>query len=205
MKYEDLDDSQKEKARDWLREHTFTDNTDWSCTYADVDSMAALLGIEIDRRRYETMGGGIGSEPTIYFSGFSSQGDGACFEGGYEYKKGAVKAIIAATNDAELLRIAKGLQDVQRRHFYKLRARCTHRGHYYHSGCMDVEVSHGDDSYRDIGDAEQDVRDLLRSFADWIYDQLEEEHDYQTSDEVLEETILANEYDFDVGDGGIRI
>ena len=205
MKYDDLDNAQKERARNWLREHTFTDNTDWSHVYDDVDRMAELLGIDINRRYFKTMGGGSGSEPTIYFMGFSSQGDGACFEGTYRYKKGAVKAIAAETNDAELLRIAKALQAVQRRHFYKLTARCMHRGHYYHSGCMRVEVTHADDSYRDIGDAEGEVAQLMRDFADWIYKRLWDEHDYQTSDEVIEQTIRLNDYDFDVGDDGIRI
>ena len=143
------------------------------------------------------MGGGTGSEPRIFFSGFSSQGDGACFEGRYRYKKGALAKIHAeAPKDVELQRIAKGLQDVQRRHFYRLEALCEHRGHYCHSGCMAVEVRHEEDRYRDIGDAEDDVTQLLRDFADWIYKQLEAEHDYRTSDEQVIEAIEAIPYEF---------
>ena len=122
----------------------------------------------------------------------------ACFEGTYHYKPGALKAIKAeAPQDEELQRIARELQAVQARHFYKLTASMSHSGHYSHSGCMDVSVEHSEDPYRDIGDAEDDIRQLMRDFADWIYAQLEKEYNYQTSDEVVEEAILANEYTFD--------
>lgn len=121
---------------------------------------------------------------------------GACFEGSYRYKKGAVAALKSECNDAELIRIAKGLQEVQRKHFYKLSATCTHRGYYSHSGCMDVEVEHCEDPYRDIGEAEQEIRGLLRDFADWIYKQLNAEYDYQRSDEAVEEMLTNNPYEF---------
>ena len=49
-------------------------------------------------------------------------------------------------------------------------------------------------------DAEDAVVELLRDFARWLYRQLEREYEYQTSDEVTDEAILANEYTF-TGDG----
>ena len=73
----------------------------------------------------------------------------------------------------------------------------THSGRYSHSGCMDASVWHYDDQHRDIGDAEDDIAQLMRDFADWIYDQLEKEYEYQCSDNVVEESIIANEYEFD--------
>ena len=91
---------------------------------------------------------------------------------------------------------------MQRQYFYKLVASTCHRGHYYHSGCMQVSVEHCEDQYRDIGDAEDEIAQLLRDFADWIYAQLEAECEHVTSDESVEESILANKYDFDE-DGGI--
>lgn len=193
-KFDELTNTAKEKARYWYRS---SDSNDWEHVYSDADECAAILGIDIDRRSYRTMGGGTGSEPTIYFSGFSSQGDGACFVGHYTYKKGAAKSIRShAPQDAELHRIADTLQKIQSRHFYKLSASMAHRGHYWHSGCMSVDVSHLEDTYRDIGDAEEDIRQLMRDFADWIYKQLEREHDYRNSDEVIDEDIRANEYEF---------
>lgn len=194
--YDELDDSAKEKARQWYSEQVFNDSSDWEYVYEDAERMASIIGITIDDRPYKTLGGATRHEPCIWFSGFSSQGDGACFEGTYRYKKGVVAAIKAECSDEELIRIATALQAVQRKHFYKLRATCKHTGHYSHSGCMGVDVEHSEDQYRDLGDAEDDVRQLMRDFADWIYDQLEREYDYQTSDETVEETIVANAYEF---------
>ena len=133
---------------------------------------------------------------TIYYSGFWSQGDGACFEGRYEYKRGALKAVKDyAGQDQELHRIVKALQDVQRKNFYQLTARCIHSGHYYHSGCMSVDVERSDDKEM-TDDAEGTVKECLRDFADWIYKQLEQEYDYRTGEEACREAIEANDYEF---------
>ena len=122
----------------------------------------------------------------------------AYFEGTYRYAKGATKKIREyAPQDKELHRIADELQSVQRKHFYHLIASMNHRWHYCHSGCMSVEVEHNEDRYRDIGDAEDEITQLMRDFAYWIYAALESEYDYQTSDEAVEEAIRANEYEFD--------
>ena len=194
--YDELDDAGKEKAREWYAQHVFSDSCDWEFVYEDAELMAGLMGIEIDRRAWTNAGGYKGSEPIIYFSGFSSQGDGACFEGSYRYKKGAVAAIKAECNDKELIRIATELQAIQRKNFYRLYAVCKHSGMYSHSYSMSVDVEDSENRYRDLGDAEGEIRQLMRDFADWIYDRLSDEYDYQTSDEAVEGMILANEYEF---------
>jgi hypothetical protein len=156
--------------------------------------VAESFGLNIERNHWRNQKGlQIDTDPKIYYSGFWSQGDGACFEGTYNYKKGALKA---CPQDPELHRIIKGLQKVQKKHLYKLRAECTHRGHYNHSGCMQVEVYHSEDEYRSIGESEQDITDLLRSFADWIYKQLEEAYEWENADEQVDANIIANEYTF---------
>lgn len=196
--YDELSDRAKEKAREWYSQFVFNDSCDWDCIYEDAANVAEILGIDLRQKRVTLMNGQHRYDPCIYFSGFSSQGDGACFEGNYVYAKGAAKKIREyAPQDAELHRIADALQEVQRRHFYRLVAGMAHRGHYHHSGCMDVSVEDSEDRWRDIGDAEDDIRQLMRDFADWIYSQLEKEYEYQTSDEAVEEAIRANEYEFD--------
>lgn len=197
-KFDELSDEAKEKAHHWYREAGAGDQW-WDCVYEDAQTLAGLLGISLDYKH----GHAPHLSPAIWFAGFSSQGDGACFEGSYRYARDSVAAVKAhAPQDTELHRIAKGLQDVQRPHFYKLIATAKHRGHYYHSGYMQVEVEHGDDLYRDIGDAEGDVIQLLRDFADWIHTRLEAEWDYLNADEQVDENIVANEYMF-TEDGGI--
>lgn len=198
FQYDELDDRAKERAREWYSRHVFEDSCDWEFVYDDAVRVAEILGIEIEPCYVPLMNGKSRKTPTIYFSGFWSHGDGACFEGTYRYAKGATKKIREyAPQDKELHRIADELQAVQRKHFYHLIASMNHTGHYCHSWCMSVEVEHNEDRYRDIGDAEDDIRQLMRDFADWIYDRLESEYDYQTSDEAVEEAIRANEYEFD--------
>lgn len=121
---------------------------------------------------------------------------GSSFVGTYRYAKGALKKIKAyAPQDEELHRIAKALQAVQARHFYMLRAKIES----VRDCSIRVSVEHADDPYRDIGDAEDDVRELMNDFNDWMFKRLQDEYEYLTSDEAVEESIIANEYEFDGG------
>ena len=193
--FDELSDEAKETARGWMREDLPIDND-----YEFFEYVADVLGVTLASKSVPLMSGKTRQAPIIYYSGFWSQGDGACFEGSYSYKPGASKAIRDyAPNDKTLHRIADELQAVQRRYFYKLNASCTHRGHYYHSGCMSVSVCL-DDSYASVSDTDEDkIIDAMRSLADWFYNQLEREWEYQNSDEAIDEGIRANEYEFDEG------
>lgn len=195
--FSELDERAKEKARDWWRQQVFNDSCDWECVFEDAANVADILGIDLRQTRKTLMDGGHRYDPTIYFSGFWSQGDGACFEGSYTYNKGAPKVIREyAPNDTELHRIADTLQQVQSRHFYRLYANMKHRGRYSHSSYMDVDVEYNGDDDRDLSDAEDDITQLMRDFADWIYKRLEDEYEYQISDEVVDNLLEINEYEF---------
>ena len=164
--------------------------------YNDAATIADLFGLDLDTRYIPLMNGSTRPEPTIYYSGFSSQGDGACFEGRYNYKRGALKAVKDyAGQDKELHRMVEALQEIQKKNFYQLTARTKHSGHYYHSGCMSVDVERSDDKEM-TADAEETVKECLRDFADWIYKQLENEYDYRTGEEACREAIEANDYEF---------
>ena len=170
------------------------DDFDHEFVFDDAATIADLFGLDIRQTRKTRMNGEHHYAPTIYYSGFCSQGDGACFEGSYSYKPGALKAVKEyASEDKELHRIVKALQDIQRKNFYQLTARTKHSGHYYHSGCMSVEVARSDDKEMVNGLI---VEECLRDFADWIYKQLENEYDYRTSEEACREAIEANNYEF---------
>jgi hypothetical protein len=193
FKFDELNEKAKEKARNWYQTNVACNDSDWfESVYETAQQAGKILGISFQEKRNSR-------SPAIWFNGFHSQGDGACFEGSYRYAKGSVKAIAKEyPQDKDLQAIAKELQAIQKRQFYNLYASTKHRGHYYHSGCMSVDVEHTEDRYRDIGNAEQDITDQLRLFADWIYDQLEKEYEYLSSDEQAEENIKANEYEFDI-------
>ena len=180
--FNELSESAKEKALDDMRVN-WLDYEWWDFVYDDAKTIADLMGIEIYN---------------IWFSGFSSQGDGACFEGSYSYKKGSVKAVKSyAPQDKELHNIAESLAEVQKRNFYQLSASVSHRGHYYHAYCTDISVSRDSDNYQDVSEDDQDiVIDLLRDFMNWIYARLESECEYQLSDEVITENIINNGYEF---------
>ncbi len=192
--FTELSDDAKENARDWWRRYVFSDSNDWEFVYEDAANVAEQFGLDLRTRRVNQKDGGYHYDPCIYFSGFSNQGDGACYEGNYEYMKGALKTVKSyAPRDTELHKIVEQLQEIQRKNFYRVHARTKYRGHYCHSGCMTVEVGRSDD--QPVVD-EDDVVQLLREFADWIYEQLKCEYDYQCSNEVVDEMLIGNAYEF---------
>lgn len=194
--FDELSDRAKDKARDWWRDCENQD-FDTEFLYDDFEECAKALGVEFDKQAVKLMGGGTRYDPVIYWSGFYSQGDGACFEGSYAYRKGSAKAIRAhAPQDAELHRIANELAAVQKANGYQVRALAKHRGHYYHSGCMAVDVFHNRSGNGVEERFEQRVTQALRDFADWMWRQMREEYEYRMSDEQVDESIRANEYTF---------
>ena len=188
--FPELSEKAKDKARQCYHNAYMSGGFWHECTIEDAKEVGKVLGFDIE---------------DIYFSGFSSQGDGASWAGGYEYAKGAPDKVASYTgNDAELIRIAHGLQDIQRRNFYQLTASISTSGRYSHSHTMRADVEDRTDPYRDVSDAEKDLLELFRDFADWIYKNLREEYDFMTSDPVIEEAFDANSVTFDVNGNVVR-
>jgi len=192
--FDELDDSTKTRAIEDYRVHGI--DHDWH--EATIDMLAEIadwLGIDTRVRRVKLMNGNTRLDPAIGYSGFWSQGDGAHFEGTYEYSRGALKRIrTECPQDTELHRIASELQELQRPYFYSLCASVNHSGFYQHENCTIIDV------YSDVRDVDADtvneVQTLLRDFMRWMYRTLEREYEYQTSDEYISEIIRANEYEF---------
>lgn len=193
--FDELSDRAKESARDWYR--SGNDDPDrFEHVLDDAATVCSLLGIQLATRTVRLMNGSTRQEPVIYFSGFSSQGDGACFAGQYFYRAGSVRAIRAyAPTDTDLQAIAETLQNLQRRHFYKLSATLTHIGRDAHEYSVTIDVS-CDHCYRD-DDCASDLADALRDVMRWIYRQLEQEDEFHNSNDTVDESIRANEYEFD--------
>jgi hypothetical protein len=194
--FNELSESAKEVAREWWRQCENEDSSSQEFVYDDAAAIAELFGLDIRTRPVKLMGGWTRYDPCIYYSGFSSQGDGACFEGTYRYRKGALKAVKEyAPQDETLHGIVAQLQALQKRNFYRVVCTTKHSGHYYHSGCMRVDCENSHDSYLPVVDEDGFV-DCLRNFADWIYDRLEAEYDWTMADEQVDDSIIANEYEF---------
>lgn len=176
--FEELDAVAKEKARDWYRQADV--GWDWyQLTLDDAKDCAKLFGLQID---------------DIYFE-LHIQGAGARFVGRYAYEKGGLAAVIKdRPEDEELHRIVRELQAIQSRNFYSLTAsiKCGRDN-------MRVEVEDQRHNYGWLSDgntAEKEIRDCMRDFAAWIYKRLDDKWEYLNSDEVVDESIIASEYEF---------
>lgn len=168
FQFNELSDKAKEKARDWFKAG---DTFDHDFIFEDAKEVGKILGIDITK---------------IYFSGFSSQGDGACFTGKYSHAEDAVSKIKEyAPLDTKLHDIAILLDLCN-----GVNAEIQHSDRYYHSNTMTFCF---DGLPRD---EESIIKDALKSFADWIYSQLNKEYDWTQTNEYVDDCIVANEYEF---------
>jgi len=169
----------------------YVEHSDWyEHTYDEFKERMEAIGVRVDE---------------IYFSGFWSQGDGACFIGKinnwgkYLEHLGYTDPILADCAEENWT--------------YQL----THRDRYYHE--YSVDHSHDihlpdnpydeeDDPLRhaawgavmnqfDLLGLEQEILEDLRDHMRDLYKKLEQEHDHLTSDEVVTEWLEANEIDPD--------
>ena len=193
----ELSDAAKDKACAWYREASGDD--DWhEFVFEDFEAICTILGVRLKTRPLRLHGGGTRQKPCIWFRGFWSQGDGACYEAFYSYQKVAPRQIRGhAPKDYELHRIAEALQAIQQRNFFQLNAEASHHGHYYHEHCMSISVERDSPTYQDkTTDAEETVTELLRDLARWLYRQLEREYEHHLSDAVVDEMLTINGHTF---------
>lgn len=195
--YDELSEKAQERAREKYREHQYVH---YEFNYDDFVRIAELMGITIDTRTGKYTSGRAYTEPCIWWSGFSSQGDGACFEGKYYGAYPCLEAVKAhAPEDKTLHGIASVLDQLQAKYNGELRAVIKHSGHYYHKYCTDIEVER-DSEDPDWTVGQDDEKALVSEFRDlmqWMYDALEREHDYQTSDDTIAQHLSEYDYTFD--------
>lgn len=180
FQFEELSDKAKEKARDWYREGLH-DAYEFDHTLNDAKEMAQFLGIEIEE---------------VIWSGFSSQGDGARFIGSYKYAENALKDIFEnAPKDIVLHKIALEMEQIQLRNDFSLSAKVTGNDRYANSGNAEFDVWENDDDYP-TDEAENEIKEVLKDFMNWIYKQLDLQNDFINSNEAIDENIINNEYEF---------
>lgn len=160
----------------------------WAYTYGDFKTQQlATNGICVDE---------------MYFSGFWSQGDGACF-GGYVDNW---PLFLTVTGNEALIPIQERIEE-------RLSLTCKHTGRHSHeySTSFDCELEmtnpfdEEDEPLRHTAwgietDGGECFINLLDDFIEFfrsqmraLYSQLEEEHDYLTDDERVVETLIAND------------
>ena len=194
-KFAELSDSAKQKAIENNRYWNTED--DWfDCTIEDFKTIGGILGIDFDTYPVKLMNGGVRQNSKIWFSGFSSQGDGASFEGRWQYAKGMAKKIREyAPEDKELHKIADCLANIQRKWFYGINTKISKSGRYCHEYSMQFEHYHNSDC--EISESVTDeIDELMRDLARWLHSSLQKNYDYLTSDEAIRESIEAHEMEF---------
>jgi hypothetical protein len=179
------------KHRDILTEHDW-----WDCVYDDFKADMAVIGIEVER---------------MFFSGFSSQGDGACFEGNVEDWSLFLPSV--GRKCPALIKLATDAWDFS----------VKHRGHYYHENCTDfsVDMRHPTgNEYEDFWFSEawspyksevqtaawaailrqynyeymeEEFTEIFKQHMRSLYRRLEVEYDHLTSDECVLEILDAND------------
>ena len=191
---DELSDHAKDAARGWYREAGLHDEW-YDFVYEDFETICRILGVTLRTSPVKLYGGGTRDKPHVRIRGFSSQGDGASFEGQYSHARGGAKGIRAhAPNDTELHRIADQLLTVQRRNFFQLNATVRQQGRHCHEYCMAIEVERDSPTWQPpTSDADDALIEALRDPARWLYRQLRCEYEHQTSDAVVDESIAVND------------
>lgn len=160
--FNELNEKAKEKA---LNEHRYMEVEDDFWSEGVIENWKEIL----EKQGFE--------EPKILYSGFGSQGDGACFtcksidfekfENG-EYKKADVSAYIEHSY----------------RYFFATSTNV----------CIETEESVSDDLSNEI---EKAIKDKREEIGNKIYRDLEEAYSHATSDECIIECFEANDYTFE--------
>lgn len=178
----------------------------WDCAYDDWKEKLTALGYD---------------NPEIQFSGFWSQGDGASFTASQvplpSTDTSVQKAWAELEGAAALLgvTVTEDIADLAYGKVYR------HGHHYVHENTVSVDWEWNDPPFSNwkwdwatdgVPDGlehfieslktavESYFKDLDETVTDLccqIYSDLEKEYEYLTSDEAVEETLEANEYEFD--------
>lgn len=175
-----------EKHRHINVEHVEWWDSEYECFKQDM----AEVGIEVDN---------------IYFSGFWSQGDGACFEGKIDNLQLFIDKHFKPN---QYIAIRKLME-----HGGSVYLTVKHRGHYYHenSTCFSVDCDNFADTLdqptetheqvataldmaltQDMIDFESESVAIFKGYMKKLYRDLERDYDHLTSDKAVKETIEAN-------------
>lgn len=193
MKYHELSEEAKEKAREWMRACVESDNYWSEGVITDWEQILGCLGfLDVD----------------IFWSGFWSQGDGACFAGSWRERDVDYAKLVEHVGEEKAEEYGKFFHEMNAlfdvgaidSHYVSL----SHVGLYYHEHSVRFGFDIPDeDGGRTVPDFEEDFKEACQGLMRKIYKNLEEEYEYQLSDEAIEETIECNEYDFNE-EGGVK-
>ena len=161
------------------------DQFDYDFMKDDIIELGNCIGINIDE---------------FLYSGFHSQGDGACITGDYEYNPNW-KAKLAgyAPLDETMYDLGEALEVINK-WSESFSVNITHSGRYYHENSVDFECSY-DDCETDVEVAERTlackvVGNILREFMKYSYTLLENDYEYSMSEQAFIDCDRGNEYEY---------
>lgn len=201
FKFDELEDDAKEKALDGFRDVNVHHDW-WDYIYDDFKEFCKTIGIDVDTRK-------------TWFSGFSSQGDGAGFTSDInfitlvegvqsksylehapkiheEHKSFKLDACPADRRIIDLIKrkwisISVHTEGIDRPYDTRMHFDWSREG----AALVDYRMTE-----KQIDIIESWLEDVLSELTSLLYRMLEKEYEYQTSDEAVKETIIANEYEF---------
>ena len=176
-KFDELSTESKEKAITSFQEDDSYLDYDWyEYTINDFKTILELIG-------YYNI--------ECYFSGFHSQGDGACFSARFSREKRCLQKVKSyCPKEEEILNIIEKIQsEIPLHEEYEIK----HSGHYYHEYCTNVYYLGNNEKAEQL---DERFLELSRQLMRILYKKLNTEYDYLNSSESIIEHIKANDYEF---------
>jgi len=195
MKYHELSDKAKCKAVEWMQ-RCCSEGFDGEFVIEDWKSLLGCLGFH-----------GI----KIYWSGFWSQGDGACFQAkwsidwvewdhipNYTNEKRAKELVIYPEKVRGLYKLLSTIEDDDGMNDYEspIVTKCalTHRGLYNHENSIGFDFDTS--AVYPTDEAKDEFEDWCKDMMRMIYKDLEAEYEWVTGEEYAVEAIELGEYNF---------
>lgn len=189
VSYADLNEAQKEKAIEIMRELENHDSTPfWAENITDdwKEDLSTEYGV---------------TDPVIYWSGFSSQGDGASISTEYYID---IEKFLRKCKVWSKFRVLHNIVEREEIHcrFDRSSSRYNHENTVSGYVELDYNIDWTSKQEETAERLEEFLTDTIRDLSRTLYRELDKENDYQQSDEALWSTIEANEYNYAVNQAG---
>lgn len=210
MTFDQLEDDAKERARDCYRDGAL-DYDWWDAIYADVSRIGPILGYEIKTHLIKVFGGPHYHCASIWFERLFCQGRNVTMDAHWNAKSDPDKIISGilahAPIDGTLHDIALDLAELaERAATHDVSVDVISDGEpvvwitepqaTYDWGFVKRAAYEACFSADRMDQFEVDFCNAHHRFTNWILERLEDESLHLTSDESIDEMILANEYEF---------
>jgi hypothetical protein len=194
-KYDELSDKAKAKARDWYRNASAGDTYFAECLTDPggyFETVAKFLGFTISTSKHRK------GALAIHWTGFWSQGDGACFEGTWLAREvNAAKVKEWAPEDKVIHTLADRFAALAAERPETSGSIESRDSRYCHEYTVEPELQPDmDDDKEPTAEQQAEFKDATRALMKWMYRALETQYEADNSDEAVAETIEANEYEF---------